>query len=87
VAAPTTPTALDRAASMQHLVRRYLEGFGPASPQDVAQFAHLRRQAVRDALSALAEELEQLEVPDGVWCSTTCPARRAQPRTRRRPRA
>jgi hypothetical protein len=32
------------------LVRRYLEGFGPASVQDVAQFSLLRRPVVRDAL-------------------------------------
>jgi Winged helix DNA-binding domain len=51
--------------SVRWLVRRYLEGFGPASVQDVAQFSLLRRPAVRDALAALAADVERLEGPGG----------------------
>jgi Winged helix DNA-binding domain len=55
----------DWEASVQRLVRRYLEGFGPASVQDVAQFSLLRRPVVRAALDGLADEVEQLEGPGG----------------------
>jgi hypothetical protein len=33
------PAAVERAAAEELLVRRYLEGFGPASPSDVARYA------------------------------------------------
>jgi hypothetical protein len=39
------------------LVRRYLEGFGPATARDIAQFALLRQSSVRPALAAMAETL------------------------------
>jgi hypothetical protein len=65
VAAPVRLPSERQAASTRRLVRRYLEGFGPASVQDIAQFSLLRRPVVRDALAALAGELERLEGPDG----------------------
>lgn len=55
----------DREASMQWLVRRYLEGFGPASLQDIAQFSTIYRPPVREALTAMADSLERFEGPDG----------------------
>jgi hypothetical protein len=55
----------DPDASMQWLVRRYLEGFGPASVQDITPFSTLFRAPVRDALAAMTEELVRLEGPDG----------------------
>ena len=54
-----------RDESVRWLVRRYLEGFGPASVPDIAQFALLQRPVVREAIGALAGELVQLEGPDG----------------------
>ena len=45
------------------VVRRYLEGFGPASVADVAQFALVQRGRVRDALREVT--VERLEGPDG----------------------
>ncbi|WP_367138182.1 winged helix DNA-binding domain-containing protein [Saccharothrix sp. HUAS TT1] len=48
------------------LVRRYLEGFGPASVADVAQFALVQRSRVRAALLALADAVERHEGPGGV---------------------
>ena len=51
----------DTAASVQHLVRRYLEGFGPATMQDIAQFGTLYRPPVQDALEALRDTLVQFE--------------------------
>jgi hypothetical protein len=65
VAAPVRLPPERQGASTRRLVRRYLEGFGPASVQDIAQFSLLRRPVVRDALAALAGELERLEGPDG----------------------
>jgi hypothetical protein len=53
-------------AAVRQLLLRYLEAFGPASPQDFAQFALLRQPAVRPALEALAGTLVELEGPDGV---------------------
>jgi len=55
----------DGQASLQWLVRRYLEGFGPASIQDIAAFGLLRRPPVRAAVEALSGSLERLEGPDG----------------------
>jgi Winged helix DNA-binding domain len=65
VAAPVQLPAARRDESVRRLVRRYLEGFGPASVQDVAQFSLLTRPVVRDALQAMAGDLEQLEGPGG----------------------
>jgi Winged helix DNA-binding domain len=65
VAAPVRLPAERRDESVRRLVRRYLEGFGPATVQDVAQFSLLTRPVIRDALEAMAGDLEQLEGPDG----------------------
>ncbi|MFB7462235.1 winged helix DNA-binding domain-containing protein [Streptomyces sp. NPDC056224] len=68
VAAGTLPVLADAdvaAGGLQRLVRRYLEGFGPASVADMAQFALVQRSRVRAAVAALADQLEQLEGPDG----------------------
>jgi len=53
------------AAALQTLVKRYLEGFGPASVADVAQFALVQQARVKKALGALASDVEELEGPDG----------------------
>jgi len=65
VAAPTGlgPEAVDE--SVQRLFRRYLEGFGPASLKDFAQFTMLRLPVAREAARALAGDLLALEGPDG----------------------
>ena len=55
----------DVASSMRWLVRRYLEGFGPATVADIAQFSTIYRPPVRDALASLGDELERYEGPDG----------------------
>ncbi|MFE9634109.1 winged helix DNA-binding domain-containing protein [Streptomyces sp. NPDC006463] len=68
VAAGTLPVLADpdvAAGGLQCLIRRYLEGFGPASVADMAQFALVQRARVKAAVGAVAEELEQLEGPDG----------------------
>ena len=50
---------------MQTLVRRYLEGFGPASIADMAQFAMVQRARAKAAVQALGGSLVQLEGPGG----------------------
>ncbi|MEV8593060.1 winged helix DNA-binding domain-containing protein [Streptomyces sp. NPDC052012] len=51
--------------ALRTLVLRYLEGFGPASVADVAQFAMVQRTPVRKALLALDGAVERLDGPDG----------------------
>ncbi|MDP9366084.1 MAG: winged helix DNA-binding domain-containing protein [Chloroflexota bacterium] len=68
VSARSRPKLADRDASeaaLQTLVTRYLEGFGPASVADVAQFALVQRSRARQALMAIAGDLERLEGPAG----------------------
>jgi hypothetical protein len=50
---------------VQSLIRRYLEGFGPASARDFAQFTMLWQTTVRPALEAIADTLTTIEGPDG----------------------
>ena len=64
-AAPMTPTRPGSEAALQRLLWRYLEGFGPATAQDFAQFTLQRRAEVVPALEALADRLETIEGPDG----------------------
>lgn len=60
----TDPEAV--AAGLAVLVRRYLEGFGPASVADMAQFSMTQRGRIRQALGTLDERLDRFEGPDGV---------------------
>lgn len=65
LAAPDQQRSGDPEVSLRTLVRRYLEGFGPASVADIAQFAMVYRGRARDAVAALAGELAPVEGPDG----------------------
>jgi hypothetical protein len=62
-AAPAPALDGDRVPSLMHLVRRYLEGFGPATPQDIGQFTMLRQPEIRAGLDALADDLVTVEGP------------------------
>jgi hypothetical protein len=55
----------DLGASTQYLVRRYLEGFGPASIRDIAQFSTMLRPPIRAAVAALGTALVRHDGPDG----------------------
>ena len=62
--APTAPARDERDASLVRLAPRYLAAFGPASPEDFAQFTMQTRAAAREAFAAL--ELVEFEGPGGV---------------------
>ena len=51
--------------ALQHLLHRYLEGFGPASVPDMAQFAQVQRSRIRTALGGIGAQLERLAGPKG----------------------
>jgi hypothetical protein len=82
VASATALTPYDKDESdraLQTLVLRYLEGFGPASIADVAEFAMVQRARARAALHALGDSVEQLnntlyDVPDGLRPLADTPA-------------
>jgi hypothetical protein len=63
--APDVPPRTSPEEALQRLVRRYLEGFGPASAQDLAQFTLQRQSEVAPALEALGDRLRTIEGPDG----------------------
>lgn len=65
VAAGSKSARANHRESVQRLVRRYLEAFGPATAQDIGQFTFHRQPAVRQALGALEHRLERLEGPSG----------------------
>jgi hypothetical protein len=65
VAARETLPPDARDESLRRLARRYLEGFGPATPQDLARFTLLTRAVARDAMVALGDDLVELDGPDG----------------------
>jgi hypothetical protein len=55
----------DDASSVRTLVRRYLEGFGPATMPDIAQFGTIYRPPIKSALDSMADELVRHEGPGG----------------------
>lgn len=68
VATPTMPDLTEpetHARGIQTLILRYLEGFGPASIADIAQFTKARRGTLKDAIGALGTTIERLEGPAG----------------------
>lgn len=66
VAAPNDVPRPDPEAALRHLVRRYLEAFGPATVADIAQFSVKYREVIRTAVAGLADSLVRHEGPDGV---------------------
>jgi len=70
VAATPRPSLTDpeaAAGGLRILIRRYLEGFGPATVADMAQFAMVHRPRTRAAIQSLmaAGEVMQLTSSDG----------------------
>lgn len=53
----------DPATSVRALVGRYLEGFGPATMRDIAQFGTIVRPPVQEALASLGDALVHYEGP------------------------
>ncbi|MFF7386994.1 winged helix DNA-binding domain-containing protein [Streptomyces scabiei] len=67
VAASPRPSLTDPEAAaegLRTLIRRYLQGFGPATVADMAQFALIQQRRIKTALSAMPEELETLHATD-----------------------
>ena len=48
------PPSVTPAEGIEHLIRRYLQGFGPAAPADIANWAGLPPQPVDEALEGMA---------------------------------
>lgn len=65
LAAPTTQARPDPDRALRGLIRRYLEGFGPATANDVAQFTLQKRTTARDTLRAMTDHLTVTDGPDG----------------------
>lgn len=63
--APLEPPRPAPDEALEHLVVRYLEGFGPAAPEDFAQFALQTRAVSRAAFASLGDRLVELEGPAG----------------------
>ncbi|MEE1762453.1 winged helix DNA-binding domain-containing protein [Streptomyces sp. SP18BB07] len=67
VAASPRPSLTDpdaAAEGLRTLIRRYLQGFGPATIADMAQFALIPQRRIKAALAAMPEELETLQATD-----------------------
>jgi Winged helix DNA-binding domain len=63
VAAGAKPGPACQLESVQKLLLRYLEAFGPASAQDFCQFTLLSKPVVQHTLSSLDGKLEELRGP------------------------
>ncbi|HBF78914.1 MAG TPA: hypothetical protein DD420_02930 [Streptomyces sp.] len=88
--APGTPpvrrTDDAAAAGLASLILRYLEGFGPATLADMAQFTLVQRGRLRTAVQTLADRLERLDGPDGTVLYDVPGAPRPDPDTPAPPR-
>lgn len=52
---------LPRQQALAQLARRYLAGFGPAGPQDLARWSGLKQKDANEAWSAIADEIVAVE--------------------------
>jgi hypothetical protein len=55
----------DENAAMQHLIRRYLEGFGPATARDIHAFGMIYAGPIQRAIASMGDDLERHEGPGG----------------------
>jgi hypothetical protein len=83
LAAPASPAREDPAVALRRLVRRYLEGFGPASVGDFAQFSMQLRSVTRRVLEEISDGLvvhrgpggeEYFDIPDAALPGEDVPA-------------
>ncbi|MGC0272498.1 winged helix DNA-binding domain-containing protein [Pseudactinotalea sp. Z1739] len=66
VASPHPSSSADPDEAAQHLVRRYLQSFGPARVHDVAQYALIQVTRARRVVETMRDELIGRQGPDGV---------------------
>ncbi|MFS0695555.1 winged helix DNA-binding domain-containing protein [Streptomyces nitrosporeus] len=74
------------AEGLRTMLLRYLQGFGPATVADMAQFAMVPQNRVRPALQALGDRIERLEGPGGAVLHDLPGAPRPDPGTPAPPR-
>ena len=65
LASPYLERSGDPERDLEHLVRRYLEGFGPATVADIGQFALVTRSRVKSAVEAMGDALVRVDGPGG----------------------
>ena len=65
LASPVPPSGAGAGECLQYLIRRYLEGFGPATVADIGQFTLHSRVTTRAAIDAMKHELDRLQGPGG----------------------
>lgn len=65
IAPNVDPIDLDSADSLEPFIRRYLEGFGPATAKDFGQFTLQTQAAIKPALAQMEDELVTYEGPNG----------------------
>ena len=65
VAADARPPVPAPGEAVRHLVRRYLDGFGPASIRDIGQFTLIRVPVIRQAIAESGDDVVALEGPSG----------------------
>lgn len=63
LASPLQDRSGDAELDLQHLVRRYLEGFGPATIADIGQFAMVQRSRVRAAVASMGDGVVRVDGP------------------------
>jgi hypothetical protein len=56
------PQSIEPALALQEIARRYLQAFGPATPDDFAFWWGCKKARARTLFQSLAEELEEVEV-------------------------
>jgi hypothetical protein len=57
------PPDMSAAEGLEHLIRRYLQGFGPAAPREIADWAGMSTRPVSEALERL--ELRRFRTEEG----------------------
>ena len=82
--APPARGRPDLEAALAELARRYLHGYGPASPQDLVAWSGLPRRSADAAWASIAGELTEVAIPGGRTWILSADARSARATIARR---